>query len=65
VLARAIIDFAASLGLRVVGEGVERPEQLACLAALGCDFAQGFLLGRPMAACELTALLEAAPAQAA
>jgi diguanylate cyclase (GGDEF)-like protein len=65
VLARAIIDFAASLGLRVVGEGVERPEQLACLAALGCDFAQGFLLGRPMAAGELTALLEAAPAQAA
>jgi diguanylate cyclase (GGDEF)-like protein len=64
-LARAIIEFAASLGLNTVGEGVERPEQVACLAALGCEYAQGFLLGRPVAADELTALLEAAPAQAA
>ena len=64
-LGRAIIDLARSLGLRTVGEGVERPEQLACLASLGCDFAQGFLLGRPMPAGELTALLEAPPARAA
>jgi EAL domain-containing protein (putative c-di-GMP-specific phosphodiesterase class I) len=64
-LARAIIDLARSLGLRTIGEGVERPEQLACLASLGCDFAQGFLLGRPMPADELTALLEAPPARAA
>jgi diguanylate cyclase (GGDEF)-like protein len=64
-LARAIIDLAASLDMRTVGEGVERPEQLACLSALGCDLAQGFLLGRPMPADELTALLEAAPARAA
>jgi EAL domain-containing protein (putative c-di-GMP-specific phosphodiesterase class I) len=58
-------DRARSLGLRTVGEGVERPEQLACLASLGCDFAQGFLLGRPMPAEQLTALLDAPPAQAA
>jgi EAL domain-containing protein (putative c-di-GMP-specific phosphodiesterase class I) len=64
-LARAIIDLGSSLGLRIVAEGVERPAQLAALAGLGCDFAQGFLLGRPMPAGELTALLEAAPAQAA
>jgi EAL domain-containing protein (putative c-di-GMP-specific phosphodiesterase class I) len=64
-LARAIFEFAASLGLRTVGEGVERQEQLACLASLGCDFAQGFLLGRPVAADELTALLDAPPARAA
>jgi EAL domain-containing protein (putative c-di-GMP-specific phosphodiesterase class I) len=64
-LGRAIVDLARSLGLRTVGEGVERPEQLACLASLGCDFAQGFLLGRPMPAEQLTALLDAPPAQAA
>jgi EAL domain-containing protein (putative c-di-GMP-specific phosphodiesterase class I) len=65
VLGRAIVDLARSLGLRTIGEGVERPEQLACLASLGCDLAQGFLLGRPMPAEQLTALLDAPPAQAA
>jgi diguanylate cyclase (GGDEF)-like protein len=64
-LARAIVDLARSLGLLVVGEGVERPEQLASLIALGCDFAQGFLLGRPMPADELEAMLEAGSARAA
>jgi EAL domain-containing protein (putative c-di-GMP-specific phosphodiesterase class I) len=64
-LARAIVDLARSLGLLVVGEGVERPEQLASLTELGCTFAQGFLLGRPMPADDFVALLEAASAQAA
>jgi EAL domain-containing protein (putative c-di-GMP-specific phosphodiesterase class I) len=41
----------------VIGEGVERPEQLAALTALGCDFAQGYLLGRPMPADEVELLL--------
>jgi diguanylate cyclase (GGDEF)-like protein len=56
-LARAIVDLGLSLGMIVIGEGVERPEQLAALNALGCDFAQGFLLARPMPAESLTALL--------
>jgi len=56
-LARAIVDLGLSLGLLVIGEGVERPLQLAALAALGCDFAQGFLIARPMPAHELGALL--------
>ena len=63
-LARAIVDLGDSLGLLVIGEGVERPEQLAALATLGCDFAQGFLLGRPMPADEFGALLSR-PAQTA
>ena len=44
---RAVVDLAHTLGLRAVGEGVERTEQLDALRALGCDLAQGFLLGRP------------------
>jgi EAL domain-containing protein (putative c-di-GMP-specific phosphodiesterase class I) len=46
-LVQAIITMAHSLGLTVTAEGVERPEQLTILRALGCDNAQGFLLGRP------------------
>jgi predicted signal transduction protein with EAL and GGDEF domain len=47
-IARTVIDLAHSLGLRVVAEGVESPQHLAELARFGCDFAQGFLLGRPL-----------------
>ena len=41
-------------------EGVEDAASLDALRVLGCDLAQGFHLGRPMPAAELTALLRAA-----
>ena len=44
---RCVVDLAHSLGLRVVGEGVETTAQLDFLGGLGCDEIQGFLLGRP------------------
>jgi diguanylate cyclase (GGDEF)-like protein len=43
-----IIGLAHSLGLRTVAEGIEHSSQHAQLARLGCDSAQGFLLGRPL-----------------
>ncbi len=57
-LVNAAIVMAHSIGLKVVAEGVETEEQLADLEKLGCDYAQGYLLGRPMSAEELTALLQ-------
>ena len=48
VLVSAMIDLAQALGLRVVAEGVELPEQLDRLARMNCDFAQGFHLARPL-----------------
>jgi diguanylate cyclase (GGDEF)-like protein len=47
---RGLIGFAHGLGLATVGEGVETFEQLEGLHDLGCRFAQGFLVGRPMPA---------------
>lgn len=46
----AIVAMAAHLGLQVTAEGVETPEQLTLVAALGCHYGQGYLLGRPQPA---------------
>ncbi|WP_139220459.1 putative bifunctional diguanylate cyclase/phosphodiesterase [Trujillonella endophytica] len=48
-LVAAVVDLGRTLGMDVVAEGVETPAQLAALTALGCDFVQGWLLGRPVA----------------
>jgi diguanylate cyclase (GGDEF)-like protein/PAS domain S-box-containing protein len=45
----AVLALAGELGLAVVAEGVETPEQLAVLRDLGCPFAQGYLFARPVA----------------
>src|SRR5207237_6825959 len=49
-LARTVIALGATLGLRTVAEGVEHPAQVAALAAMGCDVAQGHHFARPMPA---------------
>ena len=55
-LVRTIIALAKLLSLRTIAEGVEDTEQQARLKELGCDSAQGFLFGRPMAAEDIDAL---------
>jgi diguanylate cyclase (GGDEF)-like protein len=47
-IVRTTIDLAHQLGVEVVAEGVESEAVRSELEALGCDLAQGFLLGRPM-----------------
>ncbi|MFF1876393.1 EAL domain-containing protein [Leifsonia sp. NPDC058230] len=44
----AAIVFAHERGMRTVGEGVETPEQLTRLRALGCDRAQGYFIAEPV-----------------
>ncbi|UTI62985.1 EAL domain-containing protein [Paraconexibacter antarcticus] len=43
----ALVGMAKGLGLLIVAEGIETPEQFAVLRDLGCDRAQGYLVGRP------------------
>jgi diguanylate cyclase len=50
---RSVIDLGHTLGLRTVAEGVEDLDVRDRLARLGCDSAQGYAVGMPMAAAEL------------
>ena len=56
-----IINLGKDLGLSVVAEGVEHPEELQRLRRLGGRYAQGFLLSRPLAFEQLCAWLESMP----
>lgn len=58
VMVRSTIELSHSLGRSVVAEGVETPEILSELARLGCDRAQGYLIGRPMPLSSLVKLIE-------
>jgi EAL domain-containing protein (putative c-di-GMP-specific phosphodiesterase class I)/CHASE2 domain-containing sensor protein len=58
VLVRSTVDLAHRLGLKVVAEGVEDAEGLRFLAEIGCDYAQGYVVARPMPEEAFVALLE-------
>ncbi len=56
-LIRAIIEMGRNLGLEVVAEGIETPQQLASLRKLNCHLGQGRLFGDVLAADDLLGLL--------
>ena len=57
-LAAAIIAIGERLGLEVVAEGIEQPEQIGALRDLGCELGQGFFFARPMPQVDLVTYLD-------
>ncbi|HHV95660.1 MAG TPA: EAL domain-containing protein [Clostridiaceae bacterium] len=48
IITKAIINMAQDLGIKVVAEGIEKPEQLAYLRRLNCLAGQGYIYSRPV-----------------
>ena len=55
------VEIAHAIGATVVAEGVETHDQWRFACNVGCDAAQGYLIGRPMPGDQLLELLDAAP----
>jgi EAL domain-containing protein (putative c-di-GMP-specific phosphodiesterase class I) len=62
-MVKAIVDLGHNLGMRLVAEGVETEREATILESIGCDKAQGYYLSRPLAAAQVTSLLEARAAR--
>ena len=58
---RSVVELGHSLGLRCTAEGVEDARALDYLRQVGCDLAQGYLIGRPMPAAEIPQWLAQRP----
>ena len=56
-LCEAIIVMANKLNIKVIAEGIETEQQRQLLSTAGCDFGQGYLLDRPLAAEDFEELL--------
>jgi EAL domain-containing protein (putative c-di-GMP-specific phosphodiesterase class I) len=59
-IVRTIIMLARNMGMDIVAEGVETPEQLAYLRQLKCEYGQGFLFSHPLDLKDACELLESA-----
>jgi diguanylate cyclase (GGDEF)-like protein len=56
-IVNAIVGLGNNLGLDVIAEGVETQAQQEYLSAIGCQFAQGFLFGKPVPAADAERML--------
>lgn len=54
---RAMVALAHELGRKAIAEGVEAPDDVVFLRAIGCEYAQGFYYGEPMTDRDVTQLL--------
>lgn len=67
-IVQTILRLAEELAIPVVAEGIEQPAEAEALTAMGCDFGQGYLFGKPVPLTETLALIRkhnAAPGRSA
>jgi diguanylate cyclase (GGDEF)-like protein/PAS domain S-box-containing protein len=57
-IVRSIVALGHELGKKIVAEGVETPEDVGFLRSIGCQYAQGFYYGEPMADRDVLQLLK-------
>ena len=58
---QSIIGMGHALGLTIVAEGIETQEQVDRLGALGCDLGQGYFIGKPLTARQVSDVLASLP----
>ena len=61
IILSSIIAMGRDLGLAVVAEGIESQEQVNRLGELGCDYGQGFFIGKPITARQVNDSLAGLP----
>jgi EAL domain-containing protein (putative c-di-GMP-specific phosphodiesterase class I) len=59
----AVVGLGQACGMRSLAEGVETARQLESAAELGCTFAQGFFIARPMPAEDVLPWIDSRPSQ--
>ena len=59
IVLRQMIDLGHALGMKIICEGIETPEQEDLLRRCGCEYGQGFLYGKPMRRADYEAFLAA------
>ncbi|AGL19672.1 bifunctional diguanylate cyclase/phosphodiesterase [Actinoplanes sp. N902-109] len=64
VLCRSVLRICADLGIAVIAEGIETTARAGALAALGCEFGQGYLYGQPRPVHRLAARVPQQPGPA-
>jgi EAL domain-containing protein (putative c-di-GMP-specific phosphodiesterase class I) len=57
-IVNTIVNLAQELGMSIIAEGIEAPEEIEVLRALGCGFGQGFLLSPPIPDTDAVPLLK-------
>ncbi len=61
IILDAIVGMAHAMGLTIVAEGIESQEQVDRLGAIDCDYGQGYFIGRPMTAKQVSEALAGLP----
>jgi len=57
IITQSVVEMASKLGLSTIAEGVETQAQLDYMKSIGCDYIQGYLLGKPMSKLDFEKLI--------